>query len=91
MREMVFMAVLSRLLACAMRRCSPAISRLSRASRWDMMLYNCQEFGYVSLYRSRAAVFFFVIAHILLPPLFGPFVSLTASLWTLSRANVVWM
>ena len=40
MSEMVFMAVLSRLLAWAMRRCSPAISRLSLASRCDMMLYN---------------------------------------------------
>ena len=40
MSEMVFMAVLSRLLAWAILRCSPAISRFNRASRCDMMLYN---------------------------------------------------
>lgn len=39
-RDRVFMAVLSRLLACANRRCCAAISRLSFDSFCVMMLYN---------------------------------------------------
>lgn len=45
--EMVFIDVLSRLLACASRRWSAAIWRLSLDSFWAMMLYNYS--GHVSL------------------------------------------
>lgn len=73
--EMVFMDVLSRLLAWAKRRWSAAIWRLSFDSFWAMMLYNCHQSVCV---RSEGQ-----------PRPLGPTRGLTALRWIANLSSVV--
>lgn len=74
--EMVFMDVLSRLLAWARRRWSAAIWRLSFDSFWAMMLYNCPP---VSRVRNQPAS----------PVPFAGGSGLTALRWIANLSSVV--